>query len=190
MASQWMIPETPGDALSLEDLAHKVSSGQISDSTWVVSCQLGSRVQVFDIPGVDRALRRIRERERDGRDDSGEASSHAVKRSSARIVPPKAVHAPLHAWTIFDVCRLVLSTRPHLLYFVASMCTAVASVYCWYHSRTEMLRFPRAWSKIKVEALPFWGDVPKTDFWLIVSCLLLTSVATFQLSILYGRRIR
>lgn len=183
MPNHWYTYQSPDKDLTLEDLAIRLSRGAITESTWVVSSETQTKVQVFDIPGLDQAARKLRKPEPSSKPQasltvSAEQPKNCSKKSGDR------------RGTLAAVAKFVTNTRPNKALVLFSLCLILCGLATLRYNENELMRFPRSQDSAEVRVLPVVGDVAKTDFWIVQLCLIMASIATFELAILRGKRIR
>lgn len=177
MAQYWMIPDTPDEQLSLRDLARRISEGQLSESMWVVHSETLARQQIYDIPGLANAVRKLQTESAIG------VSTVAVEDKSNTNRPQQQVTSPARSDSIV---RMILVTKPKTSWAIASLGLILGSLGTSYYSNLAMLKFPPPLGSPMCRVLPVIGEVIELDFWVVQGCLILAAIAAFQMAILLG----
>lgn len=188
MSQNWSTQDSPDEALSFSQLAEMLSQGLVTETTWVVSRHSQTQQQIFNIPGLEHAAKKLNQ----GRAPKG-FQSVAISSNNSQTPQSKRVKELKNrkrstGSALAAVSKLVFRTKPNVSLVLISVTMLVCSIGCWNYSNSELMRFPRPAGTPEVRVLPLLGDVPKTDFWVVQCCLVLAAIAAFEMSILRGQR--
>lgn len=176
----WWRPAVPNERMTLRQLAQRVSDGEIEESDWI--CSDGGQQQVYDIPGLQKAVSRLLQPFEQRVTVQPNSESTGVDAANLSLTANSDSEAQQHS----------VSRRP-LAHFVAELrlWPALVSVgfmllagWSFYHSQHESLRFPQLPFEQEVRYLPFVGKIQPENFWLVEGNLLLGALFFSGLSIL------
>lgn len=189
MPQTWFLHDAPKQKLSFDQLAIMLSRGTVSESTQVVHCESQTLQQIFDIPGLERAARKLQQAESPSRlapvaVEPGGRRLNLSKRTAERHDQQQTTSR------LRSFSQLIFKTKPNVAFVAISFILLASSFGIWKYSSYELLRFPRPMNGQAVRVLPLIGDIPKFDFWIVQCCFGLAAITAFEMSILRGTRIR
>lgn len=165
-----------------------LSQGLISETTWVVSGHSQTQQQIFSIPGLEHAAKKlIQSQASNGSQPVANSSDKHQSPRNKRVTEIKH-RKRANGLAFAAVSKLIFRTKPDLTLVVISFTMLLCSLGCWNYSNSELMRFPRPAGNPEVRVLPLIGDVSRTDFWVVQCCLVLAAIAAFEWSILRGQR--